>query len=160
MILRRPIVLLVACALVGVVATACNAITDTGKYEVVDCPSGSCGDAGGAGTLDASATTDASAFDAGAVDTGPPPLPDCGSGRAPLRLIVTGSGGSVSSNPGSLSVAAGSTDTACFSLDTIELRTSGPTATWSGTTCKDGTRGDRCEMQVRAGGVTVTAALP
>lgn len=143
-------------------AAACNAITGTGKYEVVDCPSGSCGDGGNPGT-DAPTGGDAPIADAGSdVDARAEPFPTCGAGRAPVRLIVTGApGGSVSSNPGGLSVATGSTQTACLDINTTVLRTSGPTATWTGARCKDGNSGrDRCEFDVEPGGMTLTAALP
>ncbi len=154
---QRLAALLAATSLASGASSACNAITDTGKYEVVDCPSGACLDGSRDGTP--GGTDGASATDAGA-EAEPPPLPACDVGRAPLRLTVTGASGSVSSNPGGLSVAAGSTETACFAIDRVELRTDGASATWTGTSCKDGSRGDRCELDLSAAGLTVTAALP
>ena len=141
-------------------AAACNAVTGTGKYEIVDCPEGSCVDSGGTPSRDAQ-SNDSATSDASDVDVAEP-LPTCPDGRSPVRLTVTGTaGGSVSSNSGGLQVAAGSTQTACLPNDTVELRTNGPGATWTGVSCKDGNSGrDRCEFSVRPGGMILTAALP
>lgn len=150
-----------ACAVAGS-SIACNAITGTGKYDLVDCPSGFCGDSGSGATTsggptngDASSTTP----DAG-TDTGAAPAITCGAGLAPVTLTVTGSGGSVSvKTGGNLSVSAGNTDSACLS-GTVEMRTSGAGADWTGPSCKDGNSGaDRCEFQVPSQGLSVTAAL-
>ena len=147
---------LTACA----AASACNAITDTGKYELVDCPSGSCGDAAGASsdaqsTAEGGSGTDASmGMDSGVV------IPTCGSGSAALTLTVPGTSGSVTSNPGTVNVSAGHTQSVCVPVDTIVLRTNGPSATWTGTSCKDGQTGDRCEFPMPSTGLTMTAALP
>lgn len=162
---RGAVICAAICAVLAATA-ACNAVTGTGKYDVVDCPSGACGDGGGGGGgngsdgqvgAEASSGTDAGpTSDSSAPNT-------CAAGRAPLTLTVTGSGGgSVSAtNGGTLSVSAGSTDTACMIVDTVELRTNGPTATWTGASCKDGNSGrDRCEFDMRSGGRTMTAALP
>jgi hypothetical protein len=139
-------------------AMACNAITGTGKYEIVDCPSGSCGDGGPSGDGQ-SADDDDGAADA-AVDTGDVPLPSCPSGRAPLRLTVTGTGGSVEPNSGGLIVTAGSSQDACLSIDTVDLRATA-NATWTGPSCKDGNAGrDRCVFDLGAAGLKVVAALP
>ena len=142
---------------------ACNAVTGTGHYEIVDCPSGACGD-GGSATISDAAPADSAPFDGGATgdgEGGVQPLPTCGAGLAPVRLIVTGmSGGSVFSNPNGLDVTAGSTQAACFVIDTIDLRTNGPLATWTGGSCKDGNDGrGRCVLDVASSGLTVSAAL-
>jgi hypothetical protein len=144
---------------------ACNAITDTGKYELVDCPSGSCADGGGSTTGDgdvvgADATGSPGGGDGGADSATAPPI-TCGPGLAPVTLTVTGAGGSVSSHSGgNLTVSAGSTESACLTVGTVELRTSGPTADWTGPSCKDGNNGsDRCEFELQTAGIAVTAAL-
>jgi hypothetical protein len=143
---------------------ACNAITGTGKYELVDCPSGSCGDGGSSGSSGSSgAGTDGGSptgNDAGSDSATTPPL-TCGGGQAPVTLTVTGSGGSVSAKSGgNLTASAGTTESACLTIGTVELRTSGSTADWTGPSCKDGNSGsDRCEFQLEAAGIAVTAAL-
>ena len=159
--------LLVASAIAGACAAtaACNAITGTGKYDLVDCPSGACGDSG-SGTSSGGPGGDAATSPTGDAGTGTDsaasvPVVDCGPGTAPVTLTVTGASGSVSAKSGgSLSVSAGSTGAACLLTDTVELRTSGPTADWTGPSCKDGNNGaDRCEFAVPTQGISVTAAL-
>jgi hypothetical protein len=154
-----PAAIALACA----ASFACNAITGTGRYDLVDCPSGSCGDGGSSSTAtsggpngDAASSTSA---DSGA-DTGAGPVITCGAGLTPVTLTVTGSGGSVSAKTGgTLSVSAGNTDSACMS-GTVEMRTSGSSADWTGPSCKDGNNGqDRCEFAVPSQGISVTAAL-
>ena len=152
-----------SCALLCAASSACNAITGTGKYELVDCPSGSCGDGGGGGATDGPSGSDVTSPVDGnqGADTSVAPLV-CGAGRGAVTLTVTGSAGSVTAQSGgSLSVSAGSTQSACLLADTTVFRTNGPTATWTGPSCKDGNTGrDRCEFDVPTGGITVTAALP
>jgi hypothetical protein len=142
---------------------ACNAITGTGKYDLVDCPSGACGD-GGSGTGPGGSNGDAaaSASGDGGADSAVVPVLNCGQGQAPVTLTVTGTAGSVSARSGgTLTVNAGSTQTACLVADTTEFRTSGPVADWTGSSCKDGNTGrDRCEIDVPGKGVAITAALP
>jgi hypothetical protein len=160
----RHVIALVAAA--AVTLLACNAITGTGKYELVDCPSGSCGDGGGSSGASGSGGvpgTDGSSptgADSGSDSATTPPI-TCGPGLAPVTLTVTGSGGSVSAHSGgNLSASAGMTESACLTIGTVELRTSGSTADWTGPSCKDGNSGvDRCELQLQAAGVAVTAAL-
>jgi hypothetical protein len=155
--------LLAACAFAGACAAsvACNAITGTGKYDLVDCPSGTCGD-GGNGSSPGQNGDAAGSSQGGdsAADAATTPI-DCGPGLAPVTLTVTGAGGgSVSAKSGgNLTVAVGTTDTACLGA-LVELRTSGPTADWTGPGCKDGnTAQDRCEFGVPMQGIAVTAAL-
>ncbi len=143
-------------------SVACNAITGTGRYDIVDCPNGACGDAaagsgdgasvgdGGRGTTDASADANDGATNV-----------TCTGSTAPLTLTVTGTAGSVSAKTGgTLTVASGETRTACLLADTIELRTNGGIADWTGPSCKDGNVGrDRCELDLSPSGATVTVAL-
>lgn len=147
-----------------VAIAACNAIADNGKYDVVDCPKGDCSDAGGTtpasssgGVGDGGGAADSgsdSGFDAG------PPCP-ANQARVTLTVTATSTSDTAQSNPGGLSVHSGSTGSACFALDTLELRMNQSTADWSGISCKDGNSGrDRCEFTVPAGGATITAALP
>jgi hypothetical protein len=159
---RRSLLAPAAIAFACAASFACNAITGTGKYDLVDCPSGSCGDGGSSGATSGGPNGDGASSataDSGA-DTGAAPLVTCGAGLAPVTLTVTGSGGSVSAKTGgSLSVSAGNTDTACLG-GTVEMRTSGSVADWTGPSCKDGNNGqDRCEFDVPSQGITVTAAL-
>ena len=142
---------------------ACNAITGTGKYDLVDCPSGACGDGGtGTGTGTSGSSGDAAASGDGGSDSAVAPVLNCPSGQALVTLTVTGTGGSVSARSGgTLTVVAGTTQTACLVADTTEFRTSGPVADWTGPSCKDGNTGrDRCEIDVPGKGVAITAALP
>ena len=152
MIARRALWLLFG------VVLACNAITGTGAYEIVDCPNDSCGDGGAPGAGDAESET---ANADSAADSGAEPLPTCDTGRAPLRLTVTGANGAVSLNGGGLSATAGRTEAACLTTGKIDLRTNGPGADWTGVSCEDGNIGrDRCEFDLGSQGATVTAALP
>lgn len=145
---------------------ACNAITGTGKYDLVDCPSGSCGDGGSGTAPDGSNGSNgdaaASAIGDGGADSAVAPVLNCGPGQAPVTLTVSGTAGSVSARSGgSLTVSAGNTQSACLVADTTEFRTSGPVADWTGASCKDGNTGrDRCEIDVPGKGVALTAALP
>jgi hypothetical protein len=142
---------------------ACNAITGTGKYELVDCPSGTCSDAGsGTGPNGSNGDAEASASGDGGGDSAVAPVLNCGPGQAPVTLTVSGTAGSVSARSGgSLTVNAGATQSACLVADTTEFRTSGPVADWTGASCKDGNTGrDRCEIDVPGKGVALTAALP
>ncbi|MDB5215020.1 MAG: hypothetical protein JWO86_2947 [Myxococcaceae bacterium] len=156
-----------AIAIVGgcacVATFGCNAITGTGKYDLVDCPSGTCGD-GGSGTNPTGQTGDGAAStgaDSG-TDSSSAPVVNCTNGQAPVTLVVTGSAGSVSARSGgTLMVSAGSSQTACLVADTTEFRTSGPVGDWTGSSCKDGNTGrDRCEIDIPSKGVTLTVALP
>jgi hypothetical protein len=141
-------------------SSACNAITDTGKYELVDCPNGVCDD-GAASTADGPSAIDAGPSDAASgSDTSVKPLPVCGQNEGAIRLTVSGGSGSITSNPPGLSVSSGMSADQCFALDTLVLETNGPTATWGGVTCKDGSPNKRCELTVPSGGKTLTAALP
>ena len=162
---RAPshVVALAVASAIAIGVLACNAITGTGKYDLVDCPSGACADGGSSGTGPGGSNGDAAAANGdAAADSAVAPVVNCGPGLAPVTLIVTGTAGSVSARSGgSLTVAAGSTQTACLVADTTEFRTSGPTADWTGSSCKDGNTGrDRCEIDVPSKGVTLTAALP
>jgi hypothetical protein len=154
----------------GVIALgACNAITGTGKYELVDCPSGACVDASGAngevGT-DATVPTDAST---GGDTTA---AADCGVGEGALTLTVSGKDAGVvyvkTGEPDDLRVAVGETKTACLAAvnGVLQLRTDDgtlnpPPANWTGPTCKDGNNAqDRCEFPFATTAVTVTATFP
>ena len=152
-----------AMAAITTAMLGCNAITGTGKYDLVDCPSGACGDGGsGAGASGSNGDAAASASGDGGADSAVAPVLNCGPGQAPVTLIVSGTAGSVSARSGGTLIAnAGSTQSACLVADTTEFRTSGPVADWTGSSCKDGNTGrDRCEIAVPAKGVTLTAALP
>lgn len=153
----------VAIAVITTGVLACNAITGVGKYDLVDCPSGACGDAGsGTGPSGSNGDGAASVSGDGGSDSAAAPVLNCPQGQAPVTLTVTGTAGSVAARSGgSLTVSAGSTQTACLLADTTEFRTSGPVADWIGPSCKDGNTGrDRCEIDVPGNGVAITAALP
>jgi hypothetical protein len=146
--------LVFALALLG----ACNSITGTSKYEVVDCPSGSCGDSGTTpnpiplppGTeagVDADTATDAGA---------------CAAGEVRVHLTVTGSGDvQDKDNQGRLTVGAGSTNSNCYGIGSqVRFETSGGTATWTSTPsglCPSQT--DRCQFNVPSVETYVVAAL-
>lgn len=162
--LRHVTALLAVAAIAGAASAACNAITGTGKYDLVDCPSGACGDGGSNGIAPSGPGSDAASSpptDDSGMDAATAPVVDCGPGTAPVTLTVMGAAGSVSAKSGgSLSVSSGSTQTACLVTDTVEMRTSGPSADWTGPNCKDGNNGtDRCEFGVPAKGISITAAL-
>lgn len=149
-----------ACAWIALASiAACNAITGVGKYEITDCPSGQCADGSGLGdaSTDVLVAADSQDLDADVES----PLPTCTGGRAPVRLTVTGSDGSVSSDPSGLSVRTGETESACFASGRIDLRTNGPSATWTGVTCRDGSNvGDRCEFELSSDrGADVVATM-
>jgi hypothetical protein len=167
LVTARPLIgsLRLAIGCVCAATFACNAITGTGKYDLVDCPSGSCGGDGGGGSSGSTSGgpngdgASSATADSGA-DTAAAPVITCGAGLGPVTLTVTGNAGSVSAKTGgTLSVSSGNTDTGCLG-GTVEMRTSGSVADWTGPSCKDGNRGqDRCEFDVPSQGLAVTAAL-
>jgi hypothetical protein len=141
---------------------ACNAITDTGKYQVVDCPSGSCGDGGG--SSGSSGTPPPPSTDSGGgADTGADAKPMCAANQGRITLTVTGSSGRVDEDRGQFSVSAtpsGNTQVECAQPDgaQLRLRTSGGSASWTGVSC--GTTDD-CQFAFHAGDdLTVTATFP
>lgn len=84
----------------------------------------------------------------------------CATGQSPVTLTVSGSAGSVTSSPSSLSVTTGATATACFGSNTrVELLAT-RRGNWSGVTCDGGNSGqDRCRFTTTSAGATVSAAL-
>ncbi len=155
-----------ALGLVAAAFVACNAIADNGKYQVVDCPSGSCGDGGGSSGASGSSGTpppSSSGDSGGGGDAAADAKPTCGSGQGRITLTVTGASGTIDEDKGHFSInatPAGNTQTECVPPDGSQLRllASNGTPTWTGVNC--GTTSD-CRFNFNAGDdLTVTATFP
>lgn len=127
-------------------ASACGIVTGVDKYEVVDCPSGSCSDA----SSSSETTTDA----ATGVDASTDSAPDvirltCSNGKVQVTIEVDLKVGThVLNTSEGLDIAPGETKAFCARSDGggggVRLETStGSAVNWDGGGCS---RSDRCEF--------------
>jgi hypothetical protein len=87
----------------------------------------------------------------------------CGAGRTLLTVTVSGGSGTISSNPGGITVPSGASASACFATGRlVELEeVSQQLCTWAGVSCVEGNTGQRkCELVLGALATSVSVTIP